>query len=125
MRKGVLLHKLILLELLLGIWQGFSMLFSDPIYSWWLSVGGIFLNASWSLHNVIAWMKIRLFLSKVPSAIFVGTVILVQPYWVVEIYATFSFYININDLFLRTRPWEALCRLGCPTFPLHINLNSH
>ena len=98
------------LQLVLGYWQGFFILFNPPIYAWWLSVAAIFLNASWSLHNVIAWMKVRPFLNKTASRIFIGTVILVQPYWVVEIYANFTYFHNVNDLFLRTRPWEALCR---------------
>lgn len=65
---------------------------------------------SWSLHNVIAWIKIKPFLSKPVSYIFIGTVILVQPYWVVEIYANFTYFHNVNRVFLKTRPWEALCR---------------
>ncbi|OCL14420.1 hypothetical protein AOQ84DRAFT_281057 [Glonium stellatum] len=105
MRRGVILHKL-----LLGVWHGFWIFFHNPIYAWWLSVSAIFLNISWSLHNVIAWMKIKPFLPKVPSIIFIVTVILAQPYWVVEIYANFTYYHNINTVFLRTRPWEALCR---------------
>ena len=55
-------------------------------------------------------MKLRPFLSKTASRLFIGTVILVQPYWVVEIYANFTYFHNVNDVFLRTRPWEALCR---------------
>ncbi|KAF2647455.1 hypothetical protein K491DRAFT_309102 [Lophiostoma macrostomum CBS 122681] len=110
MRKGVLLHKLILLELIMGIWQGFWLFFNSPIDVWWLSVSAIFLNASWSLHNVIAWMKIKPFLSRPVSLVFIGTVILAQPYWVVEIYANFAYFHGINNIFLKTRPWEALCR---------------
>ncbi|KIX04417.1 uncharacterized protein Z518_05285 [Rhinocladiella mackenziei CBS 650.93] len=110
MRRGVLLHKLILLELVLGYWQGFFILFNPPVYAWWLSVAAIFLNTSWSLHNVIAWMKLRPFLSRWASRLFIGTVILVQPYWVVEIYANFTYFHNVNKVFLKTRPWEALCR---------------
>merc|ERR1712000_617172 len=110
MRRGVLLHKLILLELVLGYWQGFFILFDPPVYAWWLSVAAIFLNISWSLHNVIAWMKIRPFLNKTASRLFIGSVILVQPYWVVEIYANFTYFHNVNTVFLKTRPWEALCR---------------
>ncbi|KAI4706752.1 hypothetical protein J4E89_008447 [Alternaria sp. Ai002NY15] len=105
MRRGVLLHKLIL-----GIWQGFWLFFPSPVHAWWLSVAAIFLNASWSLHNVIAWMKIKPFLSKPVSYIFIGTVVLVQPYWVVEIYANFAYFHGVNKLFLHTRPYEALCR---------------
>lgn len=55
-------------------------------------------------------MKLRPFLSKTASRLFIGTVILVQPYWVVEIYANFTYFHNVNDVFLKTRPWEALCR---------------
>ncbi|KAH7073972.1 hypothetical protein BKA63DRAFT_491919 [Paraphoma chrysanthemicola] len=110
MRRGVLLHKLILLELVLGLWQGFWLFFRSPIHAWWLSVAAIFLNASWSLHNVIAWMKIKPFLTKPASHFFIGTVILAQPYWVLEIYANFAYFHGVNKLFLRTRPWEALCR---------------
>lgn len=55
-------------------------------------------------------MKVRPFLNKTASRLFIGTIILVQPYWVVEIYANFTYFHNVNDLFLRTRPWEALCR---------------
>ncbi|KAI4621454.1 uncharacterized protein J4E87_006671 [Alternaria ethzedia] len=105
MRRGVLLHKLIL-----GIWQGFWLFFPSPVHAWWLSVAAIFLNASWSLHNVIAWMKIKPFLSKPVSYIFIGTVVLVQPYWVVEIYANFAYFHGVNKIFLKTRPYEALCR---------------
>lgn len=110
MRRGVLLHKLILLELIFGIWQGFWLFFRSPVHAWWLSVAAIFLNASWSLHNVIAWMKIKPFLSKPASYFFIGTVILAQPYWVLEIYANFAYFHGVNTLFLKTRPYEALCR---------------
>ncbi|KIW81938.1 hypothetical protein Z517_04964 [Fonsecaea pedrosoi CBS 271.37] len=110
MRKGVLLHKLILLELVLGYWQGFFILFNPPVYAWWLSVAAIPLNISWWLHNVIAWMKLKPFLTKTVSRLFIGTVILVIPYWIVEIYANFTYFHNVNKVFLKTRPWEALCR---------------
>jgi hypothetical protein len=101
---------LILLELILGIWQPFWLFFPSPVHAWWLSVAAIFLNASWSLHNVIAWMKIKPFLSKPASYVFIGTVILAQPYWILEIYANFAYFHGVNDIFLRTRPYEALCR---------------
>lgn len=95
---------------LLSQQQGFFIFFHPPIYAWWLSVAAIPLNMSWSLHNVIAWIKIKPFLSRPVSLIFIGTVILVQPYWVVEIYANFTYFHNVNRVFLKTRPWEALCR---------------
>lgn len=63
------------------------------------------------LHNVIAWLKIKPFLSRRSSQLFIGTLILVQGYWVLEIYATFVYFNNINTwLFLRTRPVETIFR---------------
>lgn len=55
-------------------------------------------------------MKNKPFLSHRVSMIYIGTVILAQPYWVLEIYANFTYFNNINTLFLHTRPWEALFR---------------
>lgn len=59
---------------------------------------------------MIAWMKLRPFLNKTASRIFLGTVILTIPYWIVEITANFLYFHNIDRMFLKTRPWEALCR---------------
>lgn len=136
MRRGVLLHKLILLEvcrlgppwlipargpsrltqtllaqLLIGGWQSFNMFWSKPTYGWWLSTAAIGLHVSTQLHSVIAWMKLRPFMTERASRIFIGTVILVQPYWILEIYATFAYFNDINGtLFLRLRPIETLFR---------------
>lgn len=111
MRKKVILHKLILLELILGTFHGTWIFTSPPVYGWYLSTTAIFLNISWSLHNVIAWMKVKPFLSRRWSLVYIGTVILVQPYWVVEIAANFLFFNNINlHWFETTRPYEALFR---------------
>lgn len=81
-----------------------------PFYGWYLSVTAIGLNMSWSLHNVIAWMKNRPFLSRKVSLFYIVSVIAVQPYWVVEIYANFTYFNNINRVFERTRPLEPLFR---------------
>ncbi|KAL9109470.1 MAG: hypothetical protein Q9227_005805 [Pyrenula ochraceoflavens] len=110
MRKGVFLHKLILTELIFGLWHGTFIFNHAPVYGWYLSVTAIFLNISWSLHNVVAWIKNKPFLSRRVSLIYIGTVILAQPYWVLEIYANFAYFNNINDLFLHTRPYEAIFR---------------
>ncbi|CAN8102449.1 unnamed protein product [Discula destructiva] len=111
MRRGVLLHKLILLELVLGGWQSFNLFWATPTYGWWLSVAAIGLHLSTQLHNVIAWMKLRPFMSRRGSQIFIGTIILVFPYWALEIYATFVYFNNINHwLFQKTRPLEVAFR---------------
>jgi hypothetical protein len=84
------------------------MFTNPPVYHWYLSVTAIFLNVSWSLHNVIAWMKNKPFLGRKASIFYIGTVILVQPYWVVEIVA------NVSISFVRPKK---RCRLisssGC------------
>ena len=35
---------------------------------------------------------------------------MVQPYWVLEIYADFTYFNNINDIYMKTRVFEALFR---------------
>ncbi|OAX82936.1 hypothetical protein ACJ72_02706 [Emergomyces africanus] len=110
MRRRALLHKLILAELILGMGHGTWIFAHEPVYGWYLSITAIGLNMSWSLHNVISWMKNRPFLSKNVSRFYIGTVILAQPYWILEIYANFTYFNRINDLFLKTRPFEILFR---------------
>ncbi|PSR82528.1 hypothetical protein BD289DRAFT_371086 [Coniella lustricola] len=111
MKKGVLLHKLILLELLLGGWQSFNLFWPMPVYGWWLSTAAVGLHMSTQLHSVIAWLKLKPFMTPRASRWFIGSVLLVQPYWVLEIYATFAYFNNINEhLFTHTRPVEAIFR---------------
>ncbi|KFA69582.1 hypothetical protein S40285_08737 [Stachybotrys chlorohalonatus IBT 40285] len=111
MRSGVLLHKLILIELALAIPNGFFAFFEPPTWGWFLSATVVPLLTSWTLHNVIAWIKNKPFLEPRGSAIYIGTVILVQPYWILEIYANFAYFNTDNSrLFTLTRPFEAICR---------------
>ncbi|KAL3479678.1 hypothetical protein BJX99DRAFT_67243 [Aspergillus californicus] len=110
MRRHVLLHKLIAAELLLAIPHGTFIFAHDPVYGWYLSSTAIGLSISWSLHNVIAWIKNRPFLSRKVSNFYIATVILVQPYWIVEIYANFTYFSNINTIYEITRPMEPLFR---------------
>ncbi|KAH6692736.1 hypothetical protein F5X68DRAFT_149253 [Plectosphaerella plurivora] len=111
MRKHVLLHKLILIELILAVPNGFFIFFDPPVYGWFLSTTVIFLLMSWTLHNVIAWMKCKPFLGKRGSYLYIGSIILVQPYWILEIYANFVFFNGNNHaLFTATRPYEAVFR---------------
>jgi len=92
---------------------------NEPTYGWYLSVAGIFLNISWVLHNVIAWLKNRPFLGKRVSTIYIVTVSLSIPYWILEITANFLYFNPpYNPLFTHTRPWEALCRF------VHSNIRS-
>ncbi|KAJ6051945.1 hypothetical protein N7499_011333 [Penicillium canescens] len=110
MKKNVLLHKLIFVELLLAMPHGTFIFAHSPVYEWYLSFTVIGLIVSWSLHNVIAWMKNKPFLSRRVSLFYISTVILVQPYWVVEIYANFAYFQNGNPIYQTTRPMEPLFR---------------
>ncbi|KAJ5595167.1 uncharacterized protein N7459_001375 [Penicillium hispanicum] len=110
MKKHILLHKLIFAELILGMGHGTFLFAHEPVYGWYLSVTAIGLNMSWALHNVIAWMKNRPFLSRRVSGFYIVTVIFCWPYWILEIYANFTYFNNINKLFRQTRPYEPLFR---------------
>ncbi|KAG2002893.1 hypothetical protein GB937_009429 [Aspergillus fischeri] len=112
-RKGVLLHKLILLELLFSLGHGTFVFFPDPAYGWYLSSTASLLYVSYAIHNVVSWMKIKPFLSQLGSTLFIGTVILVTPYWVAEMYLNFEYFNGLgNDSFTFTRPWEVVVRDG-------------
>ena len=82
-------------------------------YGWYLSSTAMLLYASLYLHNIIAWMKTKAFLSPRNSRIYIFSFLLTTPYWILETYDNFTFFNNINRLFLRTRPFEALFRLVC------------
>ena len=134
MRRGVLLHKLILIEvsnplnlniptiqspsadndtsqLVLAVPNGFFIFFDPPVWGWFLSSTVVPLITSWTLHNVIAWMKSKPFLGRRGNLIYIGSVLLVQPYWILEIYANFAFFNGRNrELFTQTRPYEAVFR---------------
>ncbi|KAI9826320.1 MAG: hypothetical protein M1832_000237 [Thelocarpon impressellum] len=111
MRRGVLLHKLILLELLMALGHGTFIFSADPIYGWHLSGTAVFLYLSWYLHNIIGWMKNKYFLPRWGSMLYIGSVILVFPYWVAEMYLNFDYFNALgNGAFHQTRPWEALAR---------------
>lgn len=97
-------------QLIFGLFHGTFIFVHEPYYGWYLSCTAIFLNASWSLHNVISWIKNKPFLSRKVSLVYITSVIFAQGYWILEIYANFTFFNNINRIFLKTRPWEALFR---------------
>ncbi|KAI1124455.1 hypothetical protein F5Y10DRAFT_285014 [Nemania abortiva] len=111
MRKGVLLHKLILIELVLGVPNGFFIFFGPPVRGWYLSSTVILLVLSWNLHNIIAWIKTKPFIERRSSHIYVLSILLVQPYWALEIYANFSYFNSSKDyLYSATRPYTAFFR---------------
>lgn len=110
-------------KLVLAVPNGFFIFLNPPVFGWYLSSTAAILIASWSLHNVIAWLKSKPFLSRTTSRIYIGTVISVQAYWIVEIYANFTYFNDINErLFVATRPYEALCRYNFPSHRMHCQM---
>ena len=78
---------------------------------WIHSAFCVFLYASYVLHNVIAWMKIRPFLSRRLSLLFIGTVCLTIPFWILETYGNFIYYNkSIKIPFQYTRCLEFVFR---------------
>ncbi|KAH1365799.1 hypothetical protein KXV22_006873 [Aspergillus fumigatus] len=96
--------------LLLAIPHGTFIFQKPPVYGWYLSVSAVGLNVSWSLHNVIAWMKSKPFYSRNVSMAYIASVVAVQPYWLLEIYVNFAYFNNINRVFEVTRPMEPFFR---------------
>ncbi|KAH1970651.1 hypothetical protein KXV92_007541 [Aspergillus fumigatus] len=112
MKSDVLLHKVIVAELALAIGHGTFIFFHRPAYGWCLSVTAVGLNMSWSLHNLISWMKIRGFFTPWGTRLYLISLLVAQPYWILEIFANFTFFNYGQTLFLKTRPLEPLFRCG-------------
>ncbi|KAI9841255.1 MAG: hypothetical protein M1837_000920 [Sclerophora amabilis] len=134
MRRGVLLHKLILLEvrtldtspdpirrigggpanisqLVMALPHGTFIFCKDPTYGWYLSSTAVFLYLSWYLHNIVAWIKNKPFLPRWGSRLYICSIIFVFPYWISEMFLNFNYFNGLgNESFERTRPWEALAR---------------
>ncbi|KPI36292.1 uncharacterized protein AB675_7337 [Cyphellophora attinorum] len=122
MRKGVLLHKLILLELLLAIPHGTFAFMAFDGYSWYLSSTASLLYTSYFIHNVVAWIKIRPFIfdptgfmfsprtATWVSRIYIGTLAATIAPMLLQIVSNFLFFNGINDLYERVRPTETTYR---------------
>ncbi|KAH7136984.1 hypothetical protein B0J13DRAFT_677744 [Dactylonectria estremocensis] len=111
MRRRNLLHKLILLELFLVLPNCVFIFFNPPVWGWYLSSTATLLITSWSLHNVVSWMKSKPFLEKRGRRIYIYTVVFAQLYWIVELYANFAYFNGGHGrLFNTTRPFEPLFR---------------
>ncbi|KIV90974.1 hypothetical protein PV10_05572 [Exophiala mesophila] len=121
MRRGVLLHKLILVEQLAALSHGTFCFMSFDGYGWYLSSTAALLYCSWVVHNVVAWMKIRPFFIDSRSMfkpstglwvkrIYLGTLICTIPPIILQIYNNFRFFNNIDDFYTRVRPYEPLFR---------------
>jgi hypothetical protein len=110
-RRKTLLHKLILGELLLALGHGFFAFFEEPEYGWILSSTATLLYISYLIHNLIAWLKIRPFLPKWGARSFIITLLMVQPYWILETWANFQYHNHLGSrIFDTSRLLEPLFR---------------
>ncbi|QPC79063.1 hypothetical protein HYE68_009815 [Fusarium pseudograminearum] len=110
-RRKTLLHKLILGELLLALGHGFFAFFEEPEYGWILSSTATLLYISYFIHNLIAWLKIRPFLPKWGARSFIITLLMVQPYWILETWANFQYHNHLGSrIFDTSRLLEPLFR---------------
>ncbi|KAE9988422.1 hypothetical protein EG328_011182 [Venturia inaequalis] len=121
MRRGVFLHKLILLELLLAMTHGTFCFFSFEGYGWYLSSTAALLYLSYFTHNIVAWKKIKPFFSgpqasfrpcvcKWVTRIYLTTLALTIPALLFEVTNNFRFFNNKSELYRKVRPYEPLMR---------------
>ncbi|TLD36496.1 hypothetical protein E2P81_ATG02278 [Venturia nashicola] len=121
MRKGVFLHKLILLELLLAMTHGTFCFFSFEGYGWYLSSTAALLYLSYFTHNIVAWKKIKPFFSGPQASfrpcvcrwvtlIYLTTLASTTPALIFEVYNNFMFFNNKSELYRKARPYEPLMR---------------
>jgi hypothetical protein len=76
-----------------------------------LSSTATLLYISYFIHNLIAWLKIRPFLPKWGARTFIITLLMVQPYWVLETWANFQYHNELGSrLFDTSRLLEPLFR---------------
>ena len=84
-------------------------------WTWYHSSVCTLLYISYVLHDFIAWMKIRPFLSRRASLIYLITLCCAVPYWIVETYANFTYYnFGYVKPFTTTRVLEAAFRCVDP-----------
>jgi hypothetical protein len=84
---------------------------TQSLSSRYLSSTATLLFISYQLHNIISWRKIKSFLPRWGQLTFIITIIIVQPYWIVEAWNNFQYFNGLgNQSNIQTRPWEALAR---------------
>ncbi|PMD41732.1 hypothetical protein L207DRAFT_386180, partial [Hyaloscypha variabilis F] len=121
MRRGVLLHKVILLELLLAMSHGTFCFMSFYGYGFYLSSTAALLYCSYFTHNVVAWMKIRLFFTGHQPSFrlrycqwvrwtYLTTLAMTIPALIFEIFNNFRFFNNYSILYQTVRPYEPFMR---------------
>ena len=96
---------------MLAIPRSLQVFFNFDGRSWAFSSVCVPLYMSYVLHDIIAWMKVRPFLSRRASFLFIGSFALCIPYWILETYGNFIYFnYKIKHPFTITRVLEAVFR---------------
>ena len=121
MRRGVLLHKLILLEQMMSLSHGTFCFLDFKGYGWYLSSTAALLYLSYILHNIVSWMKVKPFFHgkstifkpgfvKWTTRIYLGTLALTVPPILFQISDNFRYFNGYNGWYVQVRPYEPLMR---------------
>lgn len=121
MRRGVLLHKLILAEQLMALSHGTFCFMDFKGYGWYLSSTAALLYISYIVHNVVAWMKVRPFFHgkstifepgfvKWTTRIYLTTLAMTVPPIFFQIADNFRYFNGYNGWYVPIRPYEPLMR---------------
>lgn len=121
MRRGVLLHKLILAEQLMALSHGTFCFLSFKGYGWYLSSTAALLYISYITHNVVAWLKVKPFFHgkstifepkfvKWTTRIYLSTLAMSVPVTLFQISDNFRYFNGYNGWYVQVRPYEPLMR---------------
>lgn len=121
MRKGILLHKLILLEQLMALSHGTFCFLDFEGYGWYLSSTAALLYFSYILHNVVAWIKVKPFFHGKSTIfkpnfvwwttrIYLGGLALTVPAILFQITDNFRYFNGYGGWYVAIRPYEPLMR---------------
>ncbi|KAJ5815102.1 hypothetical protein N7474_006879 [Penicillium riverlandense] len=107
MRRGVVLRKLILLELVLAKGQGTVCFMSFKGYGWYLSSTAALLYSSYFTHNVPSFEATT---CKWVKCMYLTTLAMTIPALISQIFNNFRFFNDQSRLYKRVRPYEPLMR---------------
>lgn len=121
MRRGVLLHKLILAEQLFALSHGTFCFMSFKGYGWYLSSTAALLYISYILHNYVAWLKVKPFfhgrstiftprVTKWTTRIYLTSWACTIPPILFQITDNFRYFNGGNGWYQDVRPYEPLMR---------------
>jgi hypothetical protein len=112
--------------MVLSLLHATFIFFPDPTYAWYvrmsrphartanlfryLSSTALLLFVSYQVHNFVSYLKIRPLVPRWGQLVFLISLALVQPFWILEAYDNFAYFTGDSNLNPYTRPWEPLAR---------------